>query len=141
MKRTAPSVLVAAGAALFLPCLVACGGGDAGGDRLVPGEQLTLVSSAGRAVAHLHVEGDSIVEGRNTLLVHFEPATTELVGASALMPVHGHGFVKQPVIDKTDDDGYRMTDVIFYMSGLWSVVLDLDVNSSDDSVEFTVDVP
>jgi hypothetical protein len=136
MRRAVLSALVAAGAAAFL---VGCGGG-VGDDRLVAGQQLTLVSQGGRAVAHLNVEGDEIVEGTNTLSIAFEPASTELVGASALMPVHGHGFVKKPVIEKTDD-GYRMSDVIFYMSGLWSVSLDVNVESSEDSVEFTVDVP
>jgi hypothetical protein len=120
--------------------VVGCGSSSDGSDsRLESGQTLTLPSDDGHAVAHLDAEG-GIVEGKNVLHVAFEPASTELVGASALMPVHGHGFNKPPTIEKADD-GYRMSDVVFYMSGLWNVVLDVKVADIDDKIEFTIDVP
>lgn len=126
--------------ALFL---VACGGGN--GDsadvaRLEAGHPLTARSAEGRALAHVDVEGGSVMEGNNAFVIHFEPESTELVGASGLMPVHGHGFSRAPSIEKTDA-GYRVGNLVFYMSGLWHVHLDLTVENQHDEVEFSIDVP
>jgi hypothetical protein len=121
--------------------LAGCGSGDAADiARLQAGQPLTEESAAGHAVVHVDVEGGAVMEGKNAFAIWFEPASTELTGASALMPVHGHGFARAPVIEKTED-GYRVRDVVFYMSGLWNVHLDLNVDDHTDHLEFSVDVP
>jgi hypothetical protein len=127
-------------AALAALLLVACGSSDdvAQIPRLTAGQQLTEPSAAGHATVHVSAVGGAVIEGKNAFTVTFEPASTELTGASALMPVHGHGT--EPTIEKTDE-GYRVGNVVFYMSGLWNVHLDLNVDSRVDHLDFSVDVP
>jgi hypothetical protein len=78
--------------------------------------------------------------GRNDLVVTF-PSTpgTELVQASALMPAHGHGS-KPPVIERAAE-GYRVSNLVLYMSGRWEVRFALRVDGRDDEALVTVDVP
>src|SRR5262245_32708447 len=118
-------------AALAALLLVACGSGDDVAEipRLTAGQPLTQHAPSARAAAHVAAVGGAVIEGKNAFTVTFEPATTELTGASALMPVHGHGT--EPIIEKTDG-GYRVGNVVFYMSGLWNVHLDLSVDSHVD---------
>ncbi|HEX7671549.1 MAG TPA: hypothetical protein VF395_18275 [Polyangiaceae bacterium] len=108
-------------------------------NELIPGQTLELVSPSGRAKGHVRADGAGIMEGNNTLLVDFEPASTELVTVSALMPVHGHG-IAPPNVSKTAT-GYRVSDVTFSMPGLWDVFLDVRLDGKTDRIEFTVDVP
>jgi hypothetical protein len=122
--------------------LVACGSsGDAApADRLDPGETLALPSKHGLTESHLTTDG-AIAEGpNNAFLVAFDPGGTELVGASAFMPVHGHGTPKKIQIAPTES-GYRVYDVAFPMAGLWNVTLDVKVGEDADTLEFNVDVP
>jgi hypothetical protein len=136
MRRAIPFQVCLA----FTAILPGCGAGsDAPRDELVPGTTLDLVSSDGRATGHVRAEGEQIVEGKNALLVEFEPAATELVTASALMPVHGHGIVP-PSVSRTAT-GYRVGNVIFPMPGLWDVFLDVRLTGKISRIEFTVDVP
>jgi hypothetical protein len=140
----APGSRAALTALLFLACssVVACGSSEDTADiaRLTAGQQLTHASADGHAVVHVDVVGGALVEGKNAFSVWFEPETTELTGASALMPVHGHGIDRTPTIEKTGE-GYRVGELVFYMSGLWNVHLDLNVDSHADHLEFSIDVP
>lgn len=78
--------------------------------------------------------------GKNDLLVTFPSrARTELVQASALMPAHGHGS-KPPVVERAGD-GYRVSNLVLYMSGRWEVRFALRVDGRDDEALVTVDVP
>ena len=115
------------------------GGADQPDNELMAGQTLDVVSPSGRATGHVRADGERIVEGKNALLVDFEPASTELVTVSALMPVHGHG-IDPPSVSKTST-GYRVTDVTFSMPGLWDVFLDVRLDGAADRIEFTVDVP
>jgi hypothetical protein len=108
-------------------------------NELIAGQTLDVVSPSGRAKGHVRADAARIVEGKNALLVDFEPVSTELVTVSALMPVHGHG-IDPPSVSKTDT-GYRVTDVTFSMPGLWDVFLDVRLDGTADRLEFTVDVP
>jgi hypothetical protein len=79
--------------------------------------------------------------GKNELVVTFPSRTgTELVQASALMPAHGHGS-RPPVIERAPAGGYRVRDLILYMSGRWEVRFALRADGHDDEALVTVDVP
>lgn len=134
--RFAIAIAIAIATGTALGC---SSGSDKPDNELVPGQTLDLVSPSGRATGHVRADGEQIVEGRNTLLVDFEPATTELVTVSALMPVHGHG-IDPPSVSKTET-GYRVSNVVFSMPGLWDVFLDVRLDGKTDRIEFTVDVP
>lgn len=119
--------------------LPGCGAGsDTPRNELLPGNTLVVASSDGTTTGHVRAEGD-IVEGQNAFLVEFDPVSTELVTASALMPVHGHG-ADPPSVSKTTS-GYRVSNMVFSMAGLWDVFLDVRVSTASDRIEFTVDVP
>lgn len=136
MRRAVPFALCLT----LAPLPLGCGSGaETPRDELLPGTTLTIASADGAATGHVSAEGGRIVEGQNTILVDFEPSTTELVTVSALMPVHGHGIVP-PSVSRTAT-GYRVGNVIFSMSGLWDVFLDVRVSDTTDRIEFTVDVP
>ncbi|MBX3192707.1 MAG: hypothetical protein KF819_37330 [Labilithrix sp.] len=78
--------------------------------------------------------------GKNDLLVTFPPPlAAELVRASALMPAHGHGS-KPPTIERTEE-GYRVRDLVFYMSGRWEVRFGIRAGEREDEALLTVDVP
>jgi len=118
----------------------ACGSSsDAPKDQVVPGEPLTVGSTGGLAVGTVRLDGAQIVRGKNVFLVAFDPVRTEISGASTLMPVHGHGSVTPTVA--REGDGYRLSDVIFNMPGLWEVRLDLAVAGKADHLVFNADVP
>lgn len=126
----------------LLCALLAAGCGastDQASDRVVPGQTLDVTSAAGLARGTVRLDGASIVEGKNTFLVDFDPATTEITAASTLMPVHGHGSAA-PTLSR-EGSGYRIADVVFNMPGLWEVRLDLDVAGKTDRFVFTADAP
>lgn len=119
----------------------ACGGaGETPSDQVEPGRSTSVAALKGRATGHVSVDGTSIVQGPNAFLVDFEPSETQLTHASALMPSHGHGSPKPATIAETDT-GYRVSDMILSMPGLWNVFLDVQVDGAPDRVEFSVDVP
>ena len=120
---------------------VACGGtSDTPANELGQGQTLKVESASGLVTSEISAEGNHYAQGRNNFLVQFEPATTELVKASAFMPVHGHATPVPPGISMTGDI-YRITDFIFSMPGLWNVTLDVSEGMKSDKVEFTLDVP
>jgi hypothetical protein len=134
------AVTYVAGWALTAALLPGCGAGsDTPRNELLPGNTLVIASSRGTTTGHVRLESDHIQEGQNAFLVEFDPASTELVTASALMPVHGHGMAP-PSVSRTST-GYRVYDMIFSMAGLWDVFLDVRVGTASDRIEFTVDVP
>ena len=81
--------------------------------------------------------------GKNELVVTFPSgppgAAVELVQASALMPAHGHGS-KPPTIEKVGE-GYRVTNLVLYMSGRWEVRFALRVDGHDDEALVGIGVP
>lgn len=136
MRRAVTCLLTLA----LLALLSGCGAGsDTPRNELLPGNTLVVASSDGTTTGHVRAEGDHIGEGQNAFLVEFDPVTTELVTASALMPVHGHG-ADPPTVSKTTS-GYRVSNMVFSMAGLWDVFLDVRVGTASDRIEFTVDVP
>ena len=136
MVSTFKACLVLAAAAL-----PACGSSSEDTPaELQAGSTLTVASSDGTATGHVSVEGPAIVEGPNSFLVEFEPSATELVTASALMPVHGHGTPAPPTVSALSP-GYRIDRMMLNMSGLWDVFLDVRVEGESSRIEFTVDVP
>jgi hypothetical protein len=79
--------------------------------------------------------------GKNDLTVTFPArAGTELVQASALMPAHGHGS-KPPIIERAEDGGYRVRELVLYMRGRWEVRFALRADGRDDEALVTIDVP
>ena len=79
--------------------------------------------------------------GKNDLTVTFPSrAGTELVQASALMPAHGHGS-KPPIIERGEDGGYRVRELVLYMRGRWEVRFALRADGRDDEALVTIDVP
>ena len=115
------------------------GTADTPNDEVVAGQALTVTSAGGLATGTVRLEGDHIAEGKNAFLVDFDPTTTEVISASTLMPVHGHGSATPTVAH--DGSGYRISDVIFNMPGLWEVRLDIDVAGKPDRVVFNADAP
>src|SRR5215471_8511355 len=103
--------------------VVGCAGASASPkNELGQGQTLTVQSSMGLVKTEVQAEGGHYAQGRNTFLVQFDPTTTELDKASAFMPVHGHATPAAPTISTTDT-GYRVSDFIFSMPGLWNVTL------------------
>ena len=127
--------------ALVGAALPACGSSsDPTPAELEAGSTLTVASSDGTATGHVRVDGSAIVEGPNSFLVDFDPSQTELVAASALMPVHGHGTPAPPTVSSLSP-GYRIDRMMLNMSGIWDVFLDVRVEGKTSRIEFTVDVP
>lgn len=78
--------------------------------------------------------------GTNALMVAFPSrAGTELASASALMPAHGHGS-KSPTIERSAE-GYRVSNLVLFMSGRWEVRFVLRAGGHDDEALVTIDVP
>lgn len=122
--------------AVSLP--VACGGGPGTpSNQLVPGETTTIEVRG--VTAHVRLDGDAIVEGKNAFLVDLDPGAAVLTGASLLMPAHGHGS-PTPTITRAAT-GYLLSDVIFTMPGLWYVFLDVELAGTTERLQFSVDVP
>jgi hypothetical protein len=118
-----------------------CGSSSAGTEgQLEQGKTLTVASDAHRVTTEIAAEGDHYAQGRNSFLVQFDPPTTVLVSATAFMPVHGHATPAAPKISE-QDGGYRISDFIFSMPGLWNVTLDVAVDAKADKVAFSLDVP
>jgi hypothetical protein len=120
--------------------LFGCGSSSESSDGLLEqGKTLTVASDAKQVTMEISTEGD-FAQGRNTFLVQFDPPTTVLVGATAFMPVHGHATPAAPKISE-QDGGYRISDFIFSMPGLWNVTLDVAVDAKADKVAFSLDIP
>lgn len=118
----------------------ACSGeSETPSNQLQPGQTLDVSGEHGHATGSVRVDGD-IVQGRNAFLVDFHPSDTALTQANALMPSHGHSSPAAPTITRTQT-GYRISDVILSMPGLWDVLLDVDVAGAADRIQFSVDVP
>jgi hypothetical protein len=129
------------GAALAASVLSACSSAaETPADQLEPGQTITVSALHGAASGRVSVDGDTLVEGLNAFLVELSPAGTSLTQASALMPSHGHGSPGAATITRTTT-GYRVSNLIFSMPGLWSVLLDVDAEGRQDRMEFSVDIP
>ena len=138
MKPPLPSsamrAVLAAGAVIFAS---ACSAGD---DTTVPTLREGSVRVTTRAQNLVDVSTTEPIKlGKNVLGVSPSRPGTELVAVSALMPAHGHG-TRPVVIDRTAD-GYRVSELVLYMSGRWEVRLSLRESGRDDEALLTVDVP
>jgi len=123
--------------ALALSGLAACSAGD---DTPVPQLREGSVSVMSREQNLLEVSAPAPIRlGKNDLAVVPGRAGAELVDASALMPAHGHG-TRPPTIERTAE-GYRVRDLILYMSGRWEVRFSLREGGRDDEALLVVDVP
>ena len=107
--------------------------------EVIPGQALSIASTGGLAVGTVRVDGTQIIRGRNTFLVNFDPSTTQVSDASTFMPVHGHGSLV-PTLAR-EGDGYRISDVVFNMPGLWEVRLEIAVAGKPDRLVFNADAP
>jgi hypothetical protein len=118
--------------------IAACGASD---DTSTPELREGTVRVQSREATAVDVStAEPIKLGKNDLLVTFPSrAGTELVQASALMPAHGHGS-KPPTVERAGD-GYRVSNLVLYMSGRWEVRFALRVDGRDDEALLTVDVP
>jgi hypothetical protein len=141
MSRTVSQVRRSLAAALPVALsLCACGGSsEDSGNQVVPGQALSVASTAGLATGTVRLDGAQVARGQNTFLVAFDPSNTEVSGASTLMPAHGHGSV-MPSLTR-EGDGYRISNVVFNMPGLWEVRLDLAVGGKSDRLIFSADAP
>jgi hypothetical protein len=90
-------------------------------------------------VGTIRLDGARINRGPNVFHVDFDPATTEVRSASTLMPAHGHGST-EPSLER-DGDGYRISDCVFSMPGLWEVRLELAIDGKSDRLIFNADAP
>lgn len=121
--------------------LAACGSSD---DTSTPELREGTVRVQSRESTLVDVSATQPIKlGKNDLMVTFPSragaASPELVQASALMPAHGHGS-KPPTVERAGE-GYRVTDLVLYMSGRWEVRFALRVDGHDDEALVTVDVP
>lgn len=127
--------------AIALAAIVA--GGAACGSETeaeTPSLRAGSVSVTSRAGSALTVSAvDPIKLGKNDLGIRTLDRGVEVVTVSALMPAHGHG-TKPPVVERTAD-GYRVKELVLYMSGRWEVRLALRAGGRDDEALLTVDVP
>ena len=128
--------------ALALLLATACG--DAASDEAALGtlqnDGPVRVSSRQRVDVDVRPTGP-IKLGKNTVIVSFPAnAHVELASASALMPAHGHGS-PAPTIERADDGGFVIRDLVLYMSGRWELRLALRVDARDDEAIVAVDVP
>jgi hypothetical protein len=142
MSRAASQVRrsLAAAALPVALSLVACGGAsDDSGNQVVPGQALSVASTDGLATGTVRLDGAEVTRGRNTFFVAFDPSTTEVSSASTLMPAHGHGSVVPSLAHEVD--GYRISNVVFNMPGLWEVRLELAVDGKTDRLIFSADAP
>lgn len=141
MSRTVFQARRSLAAALPLALsLCACGGSsEDSGNQVVPGRALSVASSGGLATGTVTLDGAEVARGPNTFFVHFDPATTEISSASTLMPAHGHGSVMPSL--SHEGDGYRISNVVFNMPGLWEVRLELAVGGKSDRLIFSADAP
>ena len=114
--------------------LAACGGGD---DAPMP----ELREGTVRVQIAMDVTSPGPIKlGTNEVHVAFPSAPeAELVSASALMPAHGHG-TRPTTVEKTAD-GYRVANLILYMSGRWELRLEVRAGGRADEAWVTVDVP
>jgi len=119
--------------------VTACGGDDDTTSEVVPGQTLRLSSTGGLTVGTIRLDGAQINRGPNVFHVDFEPTTTEVRSASTLMPAHGHGSI-EPSLAR-DGDGYRISDCVFSMPGLWEVRLELAIDGRADRLVFNADAP
>ncbi|HVJ93283.1 MAG TPA: FixH family protein [Labilithrix sp.] len=128
--------------AFALPFLAACSGAGSDDDVLTTlrGDSTVRVSSSQRIEVDLR-PAEPIKLGKNSVIVRF-PANTdaEVATVSALMPAHGHG-APAPTIEREDDGGYVVRDLVLYMSGRWELRLGLRVDERPDEVLVAVDVP
>jgi hypothetical protein len=140
MSRVVLAVPRSVFAALTALCLAACGSGDdEPTHEVVPGQALSVASTSGLAVGTIRVDGAQINRGQNAFLVIFDPSTTDVSSASTLMPAHGHGSVA-PALAR-EGDGYRISNVVFNMPGLWEVRLELAIDGKPDRLVFNADAP
>jgi hypothetical protein len=135
MVRRASALLF--GSLVSLGC---SGGSETPGNQLEPGHAITVSALQGGASGRVSVDGDTLAEGQNAFLVELSPPGTDLTRASALMPSHGHGSPAPGTIARTTI-GYRVSNLIFSMPGLWNVLLDVDAGGRQDRIEFSVDIP
>lgn len=132
---------LAAASSLFAAAAVGCGSSDAAPKgELEQGQTLTVASVKSNIETKVSAEGGHYAQGKNTFLVVFDPSKTVLDSATAFMPVHGHSIPAAPSITQTDQ-GYRISDFIFSMPGIWDVTLRVKLGDQPDTVDFSLDVP
>jgi len=108
--------------------------------ELEQGKTLTVASASAGIKTQVSAEGGHYAQGKNTLLVVFDPSKTVLDDASAFMPVHGHGTPEPPVVSQVDQE-YHVSNLILSMPGLWDVTLNVTLDGKKDTVEFSLDCP
>ncbi len=97
--------------------------------------------------ATVTLETATLERGQNSFLIALRPATDGgagdgapmLTSAIATMPAHGHSVTATGI--EPDGASYRIGDLDLFMSGLWQVDLAVNLGTSTDHVEFSLDVP
>lgn len=121
----------------FVAFVPACGGSEE--DPSTPTLSDGSVAVTSRAGSALTVSTAAPIKlGKNDLGIT-AGVGVEVVNVSALMPAHGHG-TKPPAVERTAD-GYRVKELVLYMSGRWEVRFALRAGGAEDEALITVDVP
>lgn len=123
--------------AAFVALVPACGGSEE--DPTTPTLIDGSVAVTSRAGSALTVSTAAPIKlGKNDIGIK-AGAGVEVVTVSALMPAHGHGT--KPVTVERTADGYRVKELVLYMSGRWEVRFALRAGGAEDEALITVDVP
>ncbi|MBS2012917.1 MAG: hypothetical protein JST00_08525 [Deltaproteobacteria bacterium] len=137
-----PATITDVARALILAATVLAGSAGCGSstdEASVPLLTAGTVSVTSRAGTPLSISAvEPIKLGKNDLGVT-AGAGVELVTVSALMPAHGHG-TRPPSVERTAE-GYRVKELVLYMSGRWEVRLALRAGAVEDEALITIDVP
>ncbi len=90
-------------------------------------------------------EHDPPISGRNSLEFFLatddgEPVVGAEVTAMPFMPSMGHGSTEDPAVEEQEDGQYLVTDIVYTMKGEWTLTIDVETDSAEDSFVLFYDV-
>jgi hypothetical protein len=144
---------------LALVALPACVSAPSDTSSLNGGRQLVQRSDADLVSATVSLAATTLQRGQNDFLIELQPtqdagsvdagsvdASSDagsdapvLTSATATMPAHGHSVTASSIVQ--DGTAYRVNGLDLFMSGLWQVDLAVELGTSSDHIEFSLDVP
>lgn len=66
------------------------------------------------------------------------PVTDATVNLTAAMPGHGHGMTVTPATTSNNDGTYTTPGMLFHMSGLWVITVQITRDGATETVELNV---
>jgi hypothetical protein len=78
------------------------------------------------------------------VITHVEDGTPVIdatLMVEATMPSHGHGMNRHPRVVDRVEGRYRVAGMLFHMSGLWQIDIDVIRRHVAEGVRFDVDLP